>query len=923
MYRLLGSLTLAALLGMPVRADDALKQQVAADLKRFYQERLSRPFIQLPDDPEPKESPPPWEAPLKQLATGKSEERLRAAEYLRELLSLALEHETGRSAPSRNTPNWGGGAEVPARDLRETVAGELKKASAVPDAVPVFRWYFENEKADDLLPPVLVALGKVDGKDADALRLELATRPHPNAVVAGGAIEQVTSRKGSLPADRLAELCQHHRSAVRAAARKLSAQQGGKDPGPFDAAKAIRTVPVRKMMDEVLAFMPDLPGPKAQFVTVTTRYLDDKKVAKETFGETGWLVRRDKDVVEIYSPHGWSDAVRPGEKKQIKHTERAPEGNGFVTSEIDVTVEVEVSPAKLDEVINKVAKSRAKDTAGSELSRQGELSGQFEGSGATLYEAILGAWLYQAGRDTEAARVLLPALDSLYSDRHFPEMVRHQLGDLVGHRMLAAFAGDRDYAATLKEARLIDRLYPNTRFHDYAKGFKDQLPRRTDDFTKFKLPTPAEWAELKKTLPREQQIDFLGSRLRLLNCFQNSQPGGCDLAATQYAEPCGMGGDASFGLYLGKSKVINPLIELTGLPDRPEHKDQPKGLNLTLRDVPALSRHLRDDWYMPTVEFWRNFHPDRQLLSTRSMVADVINDLAGKDVGRIRRWSESTPAEIDREIERINKWAVDNAGKSRVELDWDALKEELADGVEWRHVANRVERLLEAKQTAAYDVTRKFLEDAKTREFDKSGILRMYLRHDVKRAKDLAPKFLDAKQADIREAAALIVIRTGGDRARARRVIGDLLETAELFGNNLPDAVEELLKDATEESRREVDRVFANGRLAANFEPYSRAARLRIVKSCAAAGMLGPYQFYLRYMDMTGQELMMRTRKGEEIGTAHYSPSIGEAMAEEIVTQFAPNDTAVKEIAKKFPRPADRIGPLKEWLKGKAGTAKE
>ena len=41
-----------------------------------------------------------------------------------------------------------------------------------------------------------------------------------------------------------------------------------------------------------------------------------------------------------------------------------------------------------------------------------------------------------------------------------------------------------------------------------------------DDFKKLKLPTAAEWADLKKKLTRAQHIDFHCERLRLLNCFQ-------------------------------------------------------------------------------------------------------------------------------------------------------------------------------------------------------------------------------------------------------------------------------------------------------------------------------------------------------------------------------------------------------------------
>src|SRR5947207_524109 len=88
--------------------EDSVRAEAAAALKRFYEERLDRPFLRNPDEPEKKPAPPPWEAPLKKLRDGKPDERADAAAFLQELLSQALEHETSKKAPWRSTPYWGG-----------------------------------------------------------------------------------------------------------------------------------------------------------------------------------------------------------------------------------------------------------------------------------------------------------------------------------------------------------------------------------------------------------------------------------------------------------------------------------------------------------------------------------------------------------------------------------------------------------------------------------------------------------------------------------------------------------------------------------------------------------------------------------------------------------------------------------------------
>jgi hypothetical protein len=259
---------------------DSLRAEVAAALKRFYAERLNLPFLRNPNEPEKKPAPPPWEAPLKKLKVGKPDERVAAAAFLRELLSQALEHETSRKAPWRSTPYWGGRAEVPARDLRKEVAEELAKAAPLVASLPLIRWYLEKERVPGHLRPVVQALGKLDGRHPDALRAELAIRPHPNAGVVVEVLGQLTALKSAVPAEQLAQLCRHHCASVRGAARKLNTKLGREEPPAFDPKQAMGSKAIRDLMDEVIALIPDLPPAKAPFVRVTIRYFDDKKQEK-------------------------------------------------------------------------------------------------------------------------------------------------------------------------------------------------------------------------------------------------------------------------------------------------------------------------------------------------------------------------------------------------------------------------------------------------------------------------------------------------------------------------------------------------------------------------------------------------------------------------------------------------------------------
>ncbi len=90
--------------------------------------------------------------------------------------------------------------------------------------------------------------------------------------------------------------------------------------------------------------------------------------------------------------------------------------------------------------------------------------------GATPYELILSYGLYSAERYDLTADVLLPALDTLYTDASAIEVAVDAVTIRLGYQMLSAFAGDRDYGVTLRYAKRIVQDYPDSRFAACAKG---------------------------------------------------------------------------------------------------------------------------------------------------------------------------------------------------------------------------------------------------------------------------------------------------------------------------------------------------------------------------------------------------------------------------------------------------------------------
>jgi hypothetical protein len=772
--------------------------------------------------------------------------------------------------------------------------------------LPLLKWYIENEVADRFLESVVEALGKADGEDADSLRAEIATKPHPNAIVVADAIKQITTRKKKLPADKLAALCHHHRTSVRDAARALNKEQGGEDPAAFDPAKAIRSEPVAKLMDRVLKLIPDLPGAKAEFVTVSVRYLDDNKAQRDKFEDHGWLAKNERGIVEIYTQYGRVRTYRDKEKTSVWDRERTADGVKSV--EVPVIREVTVTPIGTDDLVKKVEASRKGGEAGIELSERGGLTGQFRGSGATLIEAILGTWLYRAGKDKDAAKVLLPALDSVYRDDHLALVVRDQMGELAGQRMLVAFVGNRDYPTALKHARLINELYPNTRFHHYAKDLVEQLPKRMDDFTKLKLPTPKEWAELKKKLTRDEQIDYLCERMRLLNCFQHGQPGGYDPGDTQYAEPCGLSENAAWGGGRGKTEVINPLTELSGYQSwRAEGEPKRKGLELTVKDIPRLAKYLRDDHYMLIISFGRDFAPGRSLSSTRPQFEEIINGLAKRDLVRVHDMASITDAEIVAHIQNIIKWAKENADKTEPQLLWEALEEDVKAGVPLGRLDN-ARRLIELKDKRMLPVLNKYLDETKS-EYDLHTLLYWCRDYDPSAFVAAARKFAKHKSIDLRLTAGYILF-DGGERAEGTKVFADILENGspgQIGDIALLKLIRALLKEGSRESKDAARLIFKNKRYTDVDGNWVRAS---IVQQCAEAGIGDGYLSYIPLLEI----------KGNSIGNHTYSTDtvVGELIASEIITSLAPDDKEIVRIKKQFPKPADQIAPLTEWLRAKA-----
>lgn len=813
------------------------------------------------------EIPETWQRTFADLRAESAESRRKAAIHVLKLLDQSLKDEESGKAPWRATPYWGSSGENPARKFRQQVVQQLKEPSV--EVIPVLRWLLYQEKVPSSAVAAAQALIKVQGKEADALLADLATAPHPNQLVAVLAIGQIVKRKSPVPSERLSALATHHRAEIRKAASAVAKDLKLASPKPFDPVAAMTSPPIEEMMEQFSGLILDVPPRKAEFVVVTTTTYYQDDTTAQTREDRGWLLKQNDKTFQVLTRFGTVKSYQEQRKPS-----RADDRSWSTTCTF--------TRIPIREEVNRVVTLRKNGDPASKLSEYGGLSGQFEGRGAGFSEFLLAYWLCTSEQNELAAKILFPALDTLYLDHQAVDIVRDGMGRLHGHRMLVAFVGDRDYDATLAQAEVIKKRLSGTRFDKVARELTRQIPKRRDDFKELILPSSLDWTELQKDLSRENQIDYLCRRLRLLNGFQWGQPARVSLRDSQTLEPNGLTDNASYGLDRGKTPVINPLVEL-------------EALNPTVADIPAIAPYLRDDWFLLAVGYFRDFHPSRTLQRTRPLYVAIINNAARQEICSVRDLDSMSELDLDREIQRIVQWAVDNVGKNEATLLLDAVNAAHKEGMRWYYIKDKAERLAELKVEAALPTMRAYLIAENTNQFDIASILRLCRMIDAKMVQEDAEKYLDHAHIWVRLEAALILWKTDHSPA-SRNVILEILKNAtshDLLNRQIPQAVEALLEDGSFESRKLAANVFASKAMTSLIGSHNRP---RIVRMFNEAEVNDGYYFYLDLLRAKGHHV--------------------ETYAREVLEELGPNGQHRDVLAEKnSDKPDLVVAAAERWLK--------
>ena len=589
--------------GEIVQQSDEIGKRVRSELTELYQN----------------ERQPDFENAIAQLGDeGKS---ASASRYLIRLLDLSLKDERDKKAAIRQTPYWGMIKVNTARALRAKIARRLAESENQNDHVKIWEWFLFQDDLAGVKEFAIEPCLKADPEFVCPIIKRIVNGNHPNYFLLSECLADKNAVDSDLNLTQVAKFCQHHVGPVRQAARQLLQNMGGKKQPDFDPVAAMKSKPVVKIMQDLAKlFGEHFESDLQSLVRIESGGGDEG----EEIRLGGLLVAESKQNFSINNFYGRKRIFdKPSKRDGVNRT-------GFRTTKLP--------PEKLVEQISMLRSSGA----GIELSEQGKGSGQFEGPSAGIFEFALAHWLYRHNKIELASKVFLPAVETLSKDSEVAERIKQRLGVNIGYEMLIEFVGQRDYKKTERLANEIVNSFPRSPFKTTAKNLLMELPERQNDFKTFVLPTTKEWKQIKHKQSRQEFIDYLCVRLRILNCYQQSQPGSVAWDSAQFLEQQGLGYFAAWGEWREGTKAINPFAELMN--------------EVRPADVPFIAPHLRENWFCLSVGFWRDFHRSRQLQSTRQLVVKVINKAGGETLIDERSFGEWQDEDLEREVKKLIDW---------------------------------------------------------------------------------------------------------------------------------------------------------------------------------------------------------------------------------------------------------------------------
>ena len=596
---------------------------------------------------------------VQRLSSTEAAERKEAGEYLYAFcLQTEADERSGRTKRSSGM-KLGGGPNAYSTEIRLWMADDLSDATFHGNGEEAFetaRWLYQHDTWSHHRDDAVKALARIRTPAADKLFVQMIQRAESQFTILTMALRQAAARDLVEAADSIRPLCRHYDANVREAALAAASRLGLKDVGQYDPQTDLGPR-IERWLRTLLTVLPEKIPPSARWHRLTVPSYGSRAADAVPLEMYGWLVDEDGNSYRVID---WTDHPRTWTRK-----------------------EAQVRPESLAEFAERMVKVREKFEGSKDDSERRKLQ---EDVGVLMFmtwgghpwtgsvpEVLAAAWSLERGERATCARLIVPLMKGADDEKEALDYFGNRIAVEIDKRMLTAFT-TRDYNEALRLAKLlVAPFFDGFPHQDRAKGLVATLPERTEDFKALSLVAPANWQSLKKQYSRQQQIEYLAKRLRLIHATQASIPGGIDYSDTQYLPEDAPEGQIKRTVrpFLSEgTEAINPYCELLCL-------------NLTGAEMLQLVPYLESPDYILAYDLYRFLPQDPQCLHKVSWVAaSILNAVSQKDVVDVGILEGQAAEARRRHIDELRKWCADHAAVTHA----DNLARTVKQAEEWQDV---------------------------------------------------------------------------------------------------------------------------------------------------------------------------------------------------------------------------------------------
>lgn len=562
--------------------------------------------------------------------------RKEVADYIYALFIQSFADENSDRDVFIDSPFFGEGSKSQAREFRANLGEAFSQSSTQNNSgFPIIEWLIYKEMLPKNKAYGIEALSHLKTPKSDSLLIQLIDEPILNRDILMGALSAIKERDLSTAKDALIKLSAHHRTEIRDSVRSIAKTFGFEDELlAFEPVKAITP-----WMDSVIMILDqmileDVPE-DAQWIVID--YSDPGHTRNnETFTEAyqGWILEEEDSLYKILDYSG-----------QVLTLWKA---------------NANISSRSFEESLEKHIKFLKSEERRSPFGRA--LLESHEGA-TTLPDFTMLTWAYTRGLKQEATEILFLLLNSYKDDEWLLWIGRDYFGHLYHNEMLHAYSFDLDYTSALKYAHhLTEPIFDEYSYQPRAIRLKDQLLKYRDiDFKSVRLPSFKEWEAFQASHSRTEQIEFLAKRLRLLQCIQPGQPAGISYFDQQFKR--GTPVWTRWEKSADSIKVINPFEALFDL-------------ELTIAELPLLIPFMKEDLYIPSFSYWRDFRSGRELHRVNYLISQIMQYVVIFDLAELSTYYKLDDNGKKAHLDSIRVWCEENAHVTNFELITNVIRNE-------------------------------------------------------------------------------------------------------------------------------------------------------------------------------------------------------------------------------------------------------